>query len=657
MRWKKMRNIRRFFITTIVLGATTLLWGCTTTLVPKKSEPIAPKTVVATEVTGLKTVPNDTVTLRPVITDYASAEPDQSAYNFLARALNASQPTRSLLQLAAAQRFLEGGIPRSAEHILDAIHQPFLTTWIASQHQILNATLALEEGNPKKSLRRQANFKQSSFDSAQQSAARSLKVIALLMDDQVRNALELVHVESAQENARNHVDLLVQITLDYLSFFSEEDLDSIAQTHPWNVEQLAWIDLANILAAKEWKNHNLEAALTGWLAANPRHPARAIAETRKTELCSINDKRHIALILPISSEYANAAIAFQEGFKSHLDDQKETLEPLITVYDFGDNPDQAEKKYNQAIINGADFIVGPLGREAVNTLANRVALTVPTLLIGKDKANVRSNVFSLDLSRKAEAKSIVTHARKRGLHTALFLYSNGREYRDATQEAEATWSTLGGAVADRAIIPSNVSDYSELISRLLGLDASKKRINALEQIIGSPSITGLDTRIRPDLDVIFMFTDKATARILKPQLDFHKAGRLPIYALNIVFSGQPDVMKDLDLEGVMFSEMPSMLDHYKSSDHADPMVVTNTEQSRPATNRFKALGADSYQISCFLLGANDKLKLKINGASGILTLNENNLIQRKPSWVFFKNGRPIEFRPVLTMLTESSARP
>ena len=160
-----------------------------------------------------------------------------------------------------------------------------------------------------------------------------------------------------------------------------------------------------------------------------------------------------------------------------------------------------------------------------------------------------------------------------------------------------------------------MSDYSELISRLLGLDASKKRVGDIEQIIASSSITGLDTRVRPDLDVIFMFTDKVTARVLKPQLDFHKAGRFPIYALNLVFSGQPDVMKDLDLEGVMFSEMPSMLDRYKLSDKTGPKVMTNTEQSRPATNRFNAVGADSYQISCFLLGANDKLKLKINGAT------------------------------------------
>ena len=652
-----MRNTNRFFITTIVLGATTLLWGCTTTIVPKKSESIASKTSAAAETTGLKSAPDDIVTLRPAITDYATAESDESAYNFLARALKTSQPTRSLLQLAAAQRFLEGGIPRSAGRILDAIHQPFLTTWITSQHQILSAALALEEGSPKKSLRQQANFNQSSFDSAQQSTAEYLEVIALLMDDQVRNALELVHVASAQENPKKHVDLLVQTTLDYLSFFSEEDLDSIAKDRPWDVEQLAWIDLANKLAVKGWKNHNLEAALTEWLATNPQHPAHAVAESRKRELCSIDDERHIALILPISSKYADAAIAFREGFKSHLDDRKETPQPLITVYDFGDNPDQAEEKYNQAVINGADFIVGPLGREAVNTLANRAALTVPTLLIGKDKANVRSNAFSLDLSRKAEARSIVAHARKRGLHTALFLYNNGQEYRDAAQEAEATWSTLGGAVADRAIIPSNVSDYSKLISRLLGLDESKKRVDDLEQTIGSPSITGLDTRIRPDLDVIFMLTDKVTARVLKPQLDFHKAGRLPIYALNVVFNGQPDVMKDLDLEGVMFSEMPSMLDHYNSSDQTKPMVLTNMEQTRLANKRFKALGADSYLISCFLLKTNGELKLNINGASGILTLSKNNLIQRQSSWVFFKNGRPTEFRPVLTVLTELNSRP
>ena len=139
----------------------------------------------------------------------------------------------------------------------------------------------------------------------------------------------------------------------------------------------------------------------------------------------------------------------------------------------------------------------------------------------------------------------------------------------------------------------------------------KRGVGALEQISASPSITGLDTRIRPDLDVIFMFTDKATARILKPQLDFHKAGRFPIYALNLVFNGQPDVMKDLDLEGVMFSEMPSMLDRYKSSDQTDPNGdKKNGSNLRPATNRFNALGADSYQISCFLLGDKRQIKVK-----------------------------------------------
>ena len=118
---------------------------------------------------------------------------------------------------------------------------------------------------------------------------------------------------------------------------------------------------------------------------------------------------------------------------------------------------------------------------------------------------------------------------------AIFLYNNGQDYQDAAQEAEATWSTLGGAVADRAIIPSNVSDYSELISRLLGLDASKKRVGDIEQIIASSSITGLDTRVRPDLDVIFMFTDKVTARVLKPQLDFHKAEGF-LFMRSILFS-------------------------------------------------------------------------------------------------------------------------
>ena len=138
------------------------------------------------------------------------------------------------------------------------------------------------------------------------------------------------------------------------------------------------------------------------------------------------------------------------------------------------------------------------------------------------------------------------------LENALVLYTLTKANKAAADTAVQAWQDQGGQITDTVIVDSTRSDFSEMISRMLGLSQIEAQANALQNTLGDTLPLTVVPRIRRDLDVILLFTDQKTARLLKPQIDFHHAGKLPIYSQNTVFTGTPDPINDLDLEGVLF---------------------------------------------------------------------------------------------------------
>ena len=129
------------------------------------------------------------------------------------------------------------------------------------------------------------------------------------------------------------------------------------------------------------------------------------------------------------------------------------------------------------------------------------------------------------------------------------------------------------------------------------------------------------------------------ARLLRPQLRFHYASSLPVYATSHVFTGKRDRYTDRDMDGIVFCDTPWTLDR-----SAVPLKrqinALWPEQMRDYT-RFYALGIDAYNLIPQL----DYLRMfrheRINGMTGILSLNEDQHIFRTLKWAQFDKGLPI----------------
>ena len=128
-------------------------------------------------------------------------------------------------------------------------------------------------------------------------------------------------------------------------------------------------------------------AVEQWKQRYPEHPISpallATITSQKPTLIGRVDR--IALLLPLTSRHGRAAQAVRDGFMAMDRANNDPDKPRVQIYDIGDNPDAADDYYKQAVKEGAQLIVGPLGVEAVERVARRTNLSVPTLLLSHIK--------------------------------------------------------------------------------------------------------------------------------------------------------------------------------------------------------------------------------------------------------------------------------
>ena len=590
----------------------------------------------------------DAVASPAVIRDLAKAEPESSAWTFLERALDAKEVQAELLFLAAAKRFLQAARYEQAEIILARTQYRNAESWVIDQHKLLSAALALAGENPSAAWRLLANTEDAELDNAQRLLRYDLQFRTLFAQEKHHEALALIGNLSLEDGTPEHIDALLQSAFDRLSRLSTEQLDLLRLNPDIVHEDAGWIDLARLYGRTGWNLERLRQELDGWLAEYPGHLATAIARNLRPEACSPAKPSKVALMLPLTSPFSKAASAFHDGYLNLYETDNPSTRPIIELYDFGEDLDAVGKLYRQAVAAGSDLVIGPLGRDAVSKLVAGSRLPVPTLLLGSHDSGSRPNALFLDLSRRAEALSLVTHARARGLQHALILHSPSKVHRSAADAAVTAWQEQGGIIADRAGLAPQVSDYSAILSRLLGLTQSQQRTGTLQSILTDQVPVTALPRIRQDLDVIFLFTDQATARLLKPQIDFHYAGRLPIYSQNTIFSGKADVVNDLDLDGMLFSDMPWLVRQTGRFGKASADASAATDYQHSAIGRLFALGMDAYRLTCHIPKRQDQPDWQYAGASGLLSISGDGRIERLPDWAIFNKGLPQVFEPVIS---------
>jgi outer membrane PBP1 activator LpoA protein len=313
----------------------------------------------------------------------------------------------------------------------------------------------------------------------------------------------------------------------------------------------------------------------------------------------------------------------------------------VVVYDIGDESSLSSVYYDLALREGADFVVGPLGRKGVAALTENRLLTVPTLLLGQadlvDTAN--SNVFQFGLVPEQEAQQVAQDAISDGRRVAAVLYPDSDWGARMMSAFTEQFQTLGGSVVTAQMYTADkVVDQSIAIKRLLAVDDSERRRARVGAIVGiKPEFKA---RRRQDLDFIFLAGRSKAARLLKPQINFFQGQDLAVYATSHVFSGKFDRVNDADLNGVIFIDMPWMLDTTGLAAQRRQQIQGQWSGQRTGLDRLYAFGVDAYAVVRNLDALQRNPGQVIDGVSAQLTLNEAQRIDRSLSRAVFVDGVP-----------------
>jgi outer membrane PBP1 activator LpoA protein len=309
----------------------------------------------------------------------------------------------------------------------------------------------------------------------------------------------------------------------------------------------------------------------------------------------------------------------------------------IRVYDVGVEGG-ASAAYATAVADGAQFVIGPLLKNSVITLANDILVPVPVLTLNYLPEDILAppGLYQFALAPEDEARSAAVRAISDGHTRGVALVPNNDWGRRVLSSFATKLEDLGGTLLDhRSYTPAN-QDFSNTIEDLMGLSGSVNRYRRLRANIGGP--LQFDPRRRQDTEFIFLAADAPAGRLLKSQLKFHYSGDLPAYSISSIFA--LDGRSNSDLNGIMFADTPWVIAPHIWIEHLPPLYKEFWPGER-RLGRLHALGYDAYQLIAALSAARTGSMQEIDGATGKLYLDEGNRIRRRLAWAQFQRGEPV----------------
>lgn len=409
-------------------------------------------------------------------------------------------------------------------------------------------------------------------------------------------------------------------------------------TEPQTSEVRGWLELNLIARRSDMLPAKLEPWIDQWYQRYGEHPAApiyAINLLEESRRIFIEPSR-IALMLPFSGRLEKVSNAIQNGFLYAYYQDPEQLADL-EIIDASNDPAEFMLQYEQAIQNGAELIVGPISKELTDALQQRDRLEVPTLTLNYATKDDESdlNLYQFGLRPEDEAEQIADFALAQGKHHAVVLVPDS-DWGFRLQNAfTRRFESLGGQVMGASAYPAKNNDYSAAIKNLLNLTNSEHRKTMLQQTIKEQ--VQFEARRRQDIDMIFIAANSRQARLIKPQLKFHHAQDLPVYATSHISSSQSKPEDDRDLNEILFVDIPWMLANQDNPDHREIERLWPGESKR--FSRFYALGIDAYRIIPSLR------RLMLNPQesqphyTGQLSVDQNGRIRRSLLMATYEKGQ------------------
>lgn len=415
-----------------------------------------------------------------------------------------------------------------------------------------------------------------------------------------------------------------------------------------------WMSLALILKELGAEPKTLFFELREWKKSNPEHPALSelLDSYTKTAITHYQKADHIAVLLPESGPYATAASMIRKGILAIWLAADAETRPSLRFYD-SSNPDNTWPIMIQAVDEGAEMVIGPLNKKAVRQLARAGDLPVPILALNQVVLDSRppENYYQFSLSPEDEAQQAAERAWIDGHRRPVLLVPEGPWGQRIADAFEDTWLDLGGTPAGTSKYDPKSFDYGNPIRKLLHLDQSQARYRKVQRLLGKK--IKFDPRRREDVDFVFLAARPQQARQIRPQLQFHHAADLPVYATSHAWNGTLSKREALDLVGLQLPDIPWFLAE-ETGDLSHDSISAHSPAVKGSYGRLYAMGMDAYRLVPHLSRLASNSIEAMDGQTGSLYMDESRHIRRQLVWA--KLGKIIEvmgYSPRLELIQES----
>jgi len=608
-------NFRALFVVFILLGAA----GCTT--LP----------------------PGQALTADQAEALFLQGQYTQAAQDFQTLARDASGNARTYLQLRAVAALARSEQVAQAKQLLKTI--TIAPADQVNQHalQLSQAHIALAERQPAQVLQILTTPFPANMPPMYQAEFHQLRADAnTMLGNRLETARELVEREKHLSDPAV-IKTNQEAIWSALASMSERSLQQL-RTAPAPDILSGWMELVQLAKVYQLSPIRLKQEIEVWQQKYPNHPVSpeilAALTQRKPEDVAYPD--HVALLLPLSGKFANAGEALRDGFTAAYYTRRPNPNQRIRIYDVGEDPAKVTVVYQQALKDGAQFVVGPLDKEAVQKLAQLDDLPVPTLALNylpDDDQTLHANMYQFGLSPEDEARQVAERTWLDGHVNAAVLVPAGPWGERIYAAFKQRWDQIGGHIVEMQTYDPTQNDFSRPIKALLNIDDSQLRYRKIETILKRD--VKYTPRRRMDIDFIFLAAYPRQARQIRPQLKFYQASDVPVYSTSHVFTGVLNQERDRDMDGLEFGDMPWVLAESTTHRSMRNDIENEITDAGNALQRIYALGIDAFNI----IGALNTLRAypyeRYDGETGSLSLDNRLRVHRQLTWVKFRSGRPV----------------
>ncbi|MES9851909.1 MAG: penicillin-binding protein activator [Candidatus Thiodiazotropha sp. L084R] len=565
--------------------------------------------------------------------DYATA-----AMALESSAAESDSPLREQLMLEAVEYWLRAGEQERSLQLVKQLRPSDTDPDFNLKLRMLRTELAVLQGDIEQALDlMQPEPSPDAPLELRQHYHRNMAEIFRLSGNLLESARELDVLDKLFEDDLEQRLAVQELLIQTLSTMTDTALTLLQPQPPATL--IGWMELAKTVKAQTPDPEELSNNLAGWRERFPDHPALQTLLAGYLELQGLSPDDHIAIMLPRSGPYAKVAAAVRDGMMAAWYQQPSEYRPKLQFYDSSELQSTLNI-YQQAILNGAQMIVGPLNKDAVKMLSHLELLDIPVLALNQiEQGNydINPNLFQFGLAPEDEADQIAERAWLEGHRTALILTPSSNWGGRLESSFRLRWETLGGEIVESQKYNPSENDFSVPIRMLLNVNESQARIRAVSTMLARKLET--EPRTREDADFIFLAARPQKARQIRPQLKFFRAGNLPIMATSHIYTGveQPDL--DRDLGKISFVDTPWLLEE----SHGGALSRKRLEQLIPGVRgryaRLYAMGIDSYNLLSQLQSMQEQPGRLFNGQSGTIYLDNNNRLHRLLAWADMEQGK------------------